>query len=107
MYGSVARLLGIERGLLFNKPFVSFIAGPEDKNIYFKHREESSQSSGKHTCEIRLKRNDGTLFYAQLQSIATEEIGAKVRNAAEKDLVAKHVSDIHGVKSVKNKMTIE
>lgn len=31
----------------------------------------------------------------------------KARNAAEKDLVTKLVSDIHGVKSVKNDMTVE
>jgi len=38
-----ALLLGTERGSLLNKPFVGFLAGPEDKNIYFKHREEASQ----------------------------------------------------------------
>ena len=31
----------------------------------------------------------------------------KAKNAAEKDLVTKLVTDINGVKSVKNKMTIE
>jgi osmotically-inducible protein OsmY len=34
-------------------------------------------------------------------------LGGKARNAAEKDLVTKLVSDIHGVKSVKNQMTVE
>lgn len=34
-------------------------------------------------------------------------VGGKARNAAEKDLVAKLVSDIHGVKGVNNRMTIE
>jgi len=34
-------------------------------------------------------------------------VGGKARNAAEKDLVAKLVSDIHGVKRVNNRMTIE
>jgi PAS domain S-box-containing protein len=72
-----ALLLGIERGSLINKPFVGFLAGPEDKNIYFKHREEASQSSAKHTCEIRLKRKDGSIFYAQLQSIAKEDKDGK------------------------------
>jgi len=72
-----ALLLGIERGSLLNKPFVGFLAGPDDKNLYFKHREEASQSPGKHTCEIRLKRKDGSLFYAQLQSIAQEDKDGK------------------------------
>ncbi len=34
-------------------------------------------------------------------------VGGKAKNAAEKNLVAKLVSDIHGVKSVNNRMTIE
>jgi len=34
-------------------------------------------------------------------------LGGKTKNAAEKDLAAKLVSDVHGVKSVMNTMTIE
>jgi hyperosmotically inducible periplasmic protein len=34
-------------------------------------------------------------------------LGGKARNAAEKDLVSKLVTDIKGVKSVNNRMTIE
>ncbi len=34
-------------------------------------------------------------------------VGGKARNAAEKDLVTKLVSDIHGVKNVNNRMTVE
>ena len=34
-------------------------------------------------------------------------LGGQARNAAEKDLVAKLVEDVHGVKSVVNNMTIE
>ena len=34
-------------------------------------------------------------------------LGGKAKNAAEKDLVTKLVTDIKGVKSVKNGMTVE
>jgi len=34
-------------------------------------------------------------------------LGGKARNAAEKDLVSKLITDIKGVKSVNNRMTIE
>ena len=34
-------------------------------------------------------------------------LSGKAGNAAEKDLASKVVSDVHGVKSVKNRMTIE
>lgn len=44
----------------------------------------------------RVETNDGVVT-----------LSGKARNAAEKDLVTKLVSDIYGVKSVKNQMTIE
>jgi hyperosmotically inducible protein len=34
-------------------------------------------------------------------------VSGQAKNAAEKDLVTKLVDDVHGVKSVKNRMTIE
>ena len=69
-----AHLVGIERGLLRNKPFVGFIAEAEDRKIYFKYREELLRKEGKHTCEIRLRKKDGTILYAQLQSTTGETI---------------------------------
>ena len=72
-----AHLLGIERGLLLKKPFISFIAEAADREIFSKHCEEVFQKQGNQTCEIRLKRKDGTVFYAQLQSIAKENIDGK------------------------------
>jgi PAS domain S-box-containing protein len=72
-----ARLLGIERGLLLKRPFVSFIAETAGRGIFSKHREEVFQKKGNLTCEVRLKRRDGTIFYAQLQSTAKENIDSK------------------------------
>jgi osmotically-inducible protein OsmY len=44
-------------------------------------------------------------------SVATKKgvvtLTGKAKNAAEKDLAGKFVSDVHGVKAVKNQMTIE
>jgi len=34
-------------------------------------------------------------------------VGGKARNAAEKDLVSRLITDINGVKGVNNRMTIE
>ena len=67
-----AHLLGIERGLLLKRPFISFIADAADRKIFLKHCEEVFQKQGNQTCEIRLKRKYGAPFYAQLQSIAKE-----------------------------------
>ena len=72
-----AHLLGIERGLLLKRPFISFIAEASDREIFSKHREEVFQKQGNQTCDIRLKRKYGAAFYAQLQSIAKENIDGK------------------------------
>jgi PAS domain S-box-containing protein len=72
-----AHLLGIERGLLFKRSFTGFIAEAADRNQYAKHREELSRKKGNQTCELRLKRKDGTVFHAQLQSRAKEHIDGK------------------------------
>ncbi|MFH2043679.1 MAG: sigma 54-interacting transcriptional regulator [Pseudomonadota bacterium] len=68
------QLLGIERRLLAKKPFISFIPDADGRKFFSNHRKEVFQKPGKHTCEIRLKKKDGTTFYAQLQSVAKENI---------------------------------
>ncbi len=72
-----AHLLGIERGLLLKRPFSSFIAEAADREISSQHRQEVYQKQDNQTCEIRLKRKDGAVFYAQLQSRAKENTDGK------------------------------
>ncbi|HAS53091.1 MAG TPA: hypothetical protein DCS42_02655, partial [Nitrospiraceae bacterium] len=71
-----AHLLGIERGSLLKRPFTGFIVEEADRAVFSKHREDVLQQQGSQTCEIRLKRKDGAAFYAQLQSVAKENIDA-------------------------------
>ncbi len=72
-----AHLLGIERGSLLKRPFISFIAEVADREIFSKHCSEVFQKQGSQTCEIRLKRKDGAAIYAHLQSRAKENIDGK------------------------------
>lgn len=72
-----AQMLGIERELLLNQSFVGFIAEAEDREIFFRHRNEILQKKGKHACEIRIRRKDGKLFSVQLQSRAKENTYGK------------------------------
>jgi formate hydrogenlyase transcriptional activator len=72
-----AHLMGIERGLLLKRPFIGFIAEAADREIFSKHLEEVLQKESKQTCEIRLMRKYGAAFYAQLQSMARENIDGK------------------------------
>ena len=72
-----AQLLGIERRLLINKPFVGFIAEAGDREIFRKHWNEAFTGEARRSCEISLRKKDGTVFYAQLQSSATQNIDTK------------------------------
>ncbi len=72
-----AQLLGIERGSLLKRPFISFIADAAERELFSKHRKEVFQKQGNKTCELRLKGKDGAVFYARFQSIARENIDGK------------------------------
>jgi PAS domain S-box-containing protein len=67
-----ATMLGVERRSLTNKPFSQFIA-MDDQDIFYFHRRKLFESKIKQVCELRLSRNDGTEFYAQLESKAVKD----------------------------------
>ncbi len=64
---TAARELGIERSLLINKPFRTFII-TEDREIFDSHLRKVFETGNRQTCEIRLKRKSSSEFYAQLES---------------------------------------
>jgi PAS domain S-box-containing protein len=70
---TAAKELGIERGGLINKPFRTYIV-TEDRKLFDSHMQKVYKSDDRQTCEIRLKRKNGSKFYAQLESIAAEEL---------------------------------
>ena len=72
-----AQLLGIERRLLVNKPFSSFIADADDSDKFSNHLNSALQRQGIRKCEIRLTRNNGTVTNWLLQSVAVETIETK------------------------------
>jgi PAS domain S-box-containing protein len=72
-----AQLLGTERRLLANKPFISFVAGADEKKIFSNHLESVLQRQGMNKCEIRIKGKDGKVIHGQLQSVALDTIEGK------------------------------
>lgn len=69
-----AKMLGIERGRLIGQPFSRFIARDAQDNFYL-YRKELFETGTRQTCELSLKKQDGSFFYAQLESIAVIETG--------------------------------
>ncbi|SJZ80703.1 PAS domain S-box-containing protein [Trichlorobacter thiogenes] len=68
---TAARMLGTDRQMLINKPFITFAADPTDRDLFSRHLTQALQHRDVQRCEIRLLRQDiATIFYGQLQSIS-------------------------------------
>ena len=63
-----AEMLGVRKEHLGNHTFTDFLVR-EDQDIFHLHRRQLFKTRQKQSCEIRLKRLDGTLRYAQLESV--------------------------------------
>jgi PAS domain S-box-containing protein len=70
---AAANELGVKRSLLIDKPFRTYIV-KEDRDIFDSHLRNVFKSDARQTCEIRLNRKDGIEFYAQLESIAANDL---------------------------------
>jgi PAS domain S-box-containing protein len=70
-----AKLLGVARGELVNRPLSDFIF-PEDQDCYYLHHKQLAETGvGPQVCELRMVRTDGSLFWAHLEAILVPEIG--------------------------------
>jgi PAS domain S-box-containing protein len=69
---SGAKLLGVERSLIIDKPFQVFIA-PEYADTFTHHRLSVLRNVERQRCELKLVRMDKTSFYASMESIATHD----------------------------------
>ena len=65
--------LGIEKSRLINKPFRAYIV-TKDRNIFDEHLHKVLNTENRQTCEMRLKKKNGSEFYAQLESIAVNDV---------------------------------
>ena len=63
-----AKLLGVERKKILQRRFVQFIAD-DYKDHWHRHYLRVKQQGGKQTCELSLRRADGTSLYALLDCL--------------------------------------
>ena len=64
-----ANMFGMERDSLVGKKITNLIFN-EDQDIYYFHNQHLLASRSRQSCEIRLGRSDGEIFYARLDSIS-------------------------------------
>jgi PAS domain S-box-containing protein len=86
-------MLGVERGSLIGKPFSHFVH-EDDQDIYYHHRKRLLKTKSPRSCELRLKRKDGSQFWAQLQCIVVRDDEGgfdRIRTAVTDISEAKHL----------------
>jgi PAS domain S-box-containing protein len=67
---TAAERLGLPRNKLIGRSFLSFIVA-QDGKLFRQHLKDVFQTPGRHTCEVRLKDENG-VFYASCHSICTK-----------------------------------
>jgi PAS domain S-box-containing protein len=67
-----AALLGLERTRLIQHRFAPFVV-PDDSDHWHRYFMCTKQNIGKHSCELQLKRGDGSVFHARLEGL---QVGA-------------------------------
>ena len=66
---TVSEILGKDRADIIHRPLTSYIAD-EDQDIYYRHRRDVEGSQHQQTCELHLKKNDGSLVDVLMASVA-------------------------------------
>lgn len=93
---TAATLLDVPRGVLIKQPITRYIL-PEDQTIYYRHRKELFDSGEPQACEVRMMKKDGTLFWARLEAIVSQDDdGSQVCRLTMSDISArKQAEDEH------------
>lgn len=95
---TAATMLGYGRGELLKRLWIYFI-NPNDRDIYYRHRQQLLKTAKPQRCELRLVRKEGTPFYVRLDSIAI------LMGKADAYQVRMAVSDIGERKRVEQERT--
>ncbi|MBF0231116.1 MAG: response regulator [Desulfamplus sp.] len=74
---TAATMLCMDKSKLIGQPIARFIL-PEDQDIYYlKHRKPLLNSCDPQICELRILKQDGTTFWANLKATVTQEMLAR------------------------------
>jgi PAS domain S-box-containing protein len=71
---TAANFLDVDRGALVNQPFSRFIY-MEDQDFFYLHLKQLLKTGKPQTCELRMMKTDGALFWAHLASSCVLDSG--------------------------------
>jgi PAS domain S-box-containing protein len=91
---TVTALVGVVRDALAKQPITRFIY-KDDQDIFYLHRKQVLKSGETQACELRMVKNDGTPFWANLATTATQdESGAPLLRLVLSDITErKHTEE--------------
>jgi two-component system, cell cycle sensor histidine kinase and response regulator CckA len=86
-----AQLLGVEGNRLVKQPLTRYIV-PEDQDVYYLHRKRLLETGARQVCELRMRRQDGSPFWARFETITARdgEDGPLVWRLALSDMTDRH-----------------
>jgi len=99
-----AALLGVERPKLVRRGLGRFVA-PDDRDRWDQHLVRALHSDEKQTCELTLKREDGSTFYARLESIRLDRPAHEAGDGGTGPMMRVAMSDISDIKRANGKLT--
>ncbi len=73
-----ATMLGVNKHMLVGRPFPLFLEGSGDHGAFSAHVADVLNKKTMETCELSLRRKDGTKFHALFQSISAKDDRGKV-----------------------------
>jgi PAS domain S-box-containing protein len=86
-------LLGVPRAALIKQPITRFIY-KEDQDAYYLHRRQLLATGRAHTCELRMVRTDGTIFWVRLTATTPDSSTRSRRGTGDASTSRVVVSDI-------------
>jgi two-component system, cell cycle sensor histidine kinase and response regulator CckA len=86
---SAAALIGVRRDALVNQPFIRFLL-KKDRVICRQYCKQLLETGALQACELRMLRQDGTIFWARLDAAASNDAGgSRIYSVELSDITAR------------------
>ena len=90
---TAANMLGAVRGMLIMKPITGFIF-KEDQDTYYLHKLKIFKTGEPQSCELRMTRRDGAVFWAHLAAAIRQDTdGVRTCRVALSDITERKLRD--------------
>lgn len=91
---AAANLLGVARSKLLVRQLITGFILREDQDVYYLHRKLLEDTGEPQACELRMKKKDGTEFWARLEAAAAEDTdGAPVYRVMLNDIAERRQAE--------------